>query len=161
MKIQYTLLLFLLILILFNCGKPNVNEESRFIDDFSKLLKPVPDHAILTQEGYFVWGASVMKDEKGFFTKAGPSLALFTSKNGIDWLPSENSLVSLLGYTKEDGTRKPVYRLERPQVLIEEGKPLVLYLSVADTTGGELSSYNIHIPLEIKTIKTKKINIKT
>lgn len=86
---------------------------------------------------------AIVKDMKGAFTNAGTSLAFFVSKDGFDWSPAKNALVTKTEIRWEDGEVEDVSRLERPQVLIENGKPVMLYC--AATLDG--TTVNVHIPL--------------
>jgi predicted GH43/DUF377 family glycosyl hydrolase len=103
-------------------------------------------------EDPFIWrGAdrywAVVKDFKGSFTKQGPSLALFESKDGIDWRLSEHPLVAKVGIEWEDKPWKPLFKLERPQVWLENGKPAVLFCAAADRS--DLNhTFNVAIPLK-------------
>jgi len=54
------LMVFLFVGLLVSC-KSTREERTDFTKDFSDLIQPVPQHAIFSQEGYFVWGASVVK----------------------------------------------------------------------------------------------------
>jgi hypothetical protein len=89
---------------------------------------------------------AIVKDMKGFFTQKGTSLAFFESNDGLSWEPSKNCLVSILEIPWKHKETQKVGRLERPQVLLENGVPSVLYCAVVD--GG--NTYNVHIPLKIK-----------
>jgi len=90
----------------------------------------------------------IVKDMHGTFTNAGVSLAFFQSKDGLNWEPAQNPLASKLEIKWEDGSVEKVARLERAQVLLEDGQPVVLYCA---TTPGEpfvSDTYNVHIPLK-------------
>ena len=102
---------------------------------------PAEDPFIWTQDD-MLW--AIVKDFKGVFTKAGPSLALFQSKDGVDWSMAENPLVSTLQICWKDGSVQKVAHLERPQLLLKDGEPSVLYCAV-DLTREH--SFNVHIPL--------------
>jgi hypothetical protein len=82
---------------------------------------------------------------KGAFTKSGRSLALFCSKDGIDWKPAEHPLVSKLEIHWEGGRTEKVAHLERPQLWIKDGVPQVLFCA-ADKDREH--SFNVHIPLK-------------
>lgn len=108
-------------------------------------------------EDPFVWHDAereryyaIVKDQSGHFTGADRGLALFTSRNGLDWTPAAKPLVTENEIQWEENLEK-VYRLERPQVLFENGVPVALYVSVLDRENqGE--AYNVHIPLESKIL---------
>ncbi|WP_316748099.1 glycoside hydrolase family protein [Pedobacter gandavensis] len=55
-------------------------------------------------------------------------LYLIESKNGKDWLPAKNSLVSLKELNFKDGTKTKLKNLERPFVYTDQrGKPLAVF----------------------------------
>jgi hypothetical protein len=106
-------------------------------------------------EDPFIWrGAdrywAVVKDNHGLFTGQGCSLALMESGNGIDWKLAEHRLVSTLRFTREDGSVQELTALERPQVLLEDGVPAVLYCAAADCADRQ-GSFNVGIPLRAHT----------
>lgn len=121
---------------------------------FQKHPNPVftkPGDAFAAEDP-FIWRGkdrywAVVKDFKGGFTKAGPSLALFESKNGIDWKVAANPLVSKIELKWTDGTTSKLMKLERPQIYLENGEPAVLFCAAAPD--GKLDeSYNVQIPLK-------------
>ena len=87
---------------------------------------------------------AVVKDMNGAFTDAGRSLVLFYSNDGLDWKLAENPLVSKLEIHWENGTYQKVQALERPQLYIENGKPVALLCAVNET---QSHSFNVQIPL--------------
>ncbi|MGJ8693867.1 MAG: glycoside hydrolase family protein [Thalassotalea sp.] len=103
---------------------------------------PAEDPFIWTQDGT-LW--AIVKDMHGVFTKAGQSLALFTSTDGIDWQVANSPLVSTLKIDWQASGVEKVAHLERPQLWLENGVPRVLFCAV-DTTRAH--SYNVHIPLK-------------
>jgi hypothetical protein len=100
------------------------------------------DPYIWYQKGKY-W--AIVKDFKGSFTNSGLSLALFESSNGLDWLPGKNALVSKTMIPWKSGSVS-VEKLERPQLLIVNGKPISLFCAVYDKG----DNYNISIPLKVK-----------
>ncbi len=120
---------------------------------FTKNLKPVFIAAgdDFPAEDPFIWydGAreryfAVVKDQKGAFSGVGRALVLFESEAGFDWRIAEHPLVSELEILWADTGTEAVHRLERPQLLFENGDPAMLYCAVMKD-GGE--TYNVHIPL--------------
>jgi hypothetical protein len=109
-----------------------------FIKDTVKFA--AEDPYIWAQDGKY-W--AIVKDMKGVFTNAGTSLALFESADGFDWKLAKHALVSTTNIPWKSGSKK-VEKLERPQLLIEDGKPTVLFCAVYDGN----DNYNIAIPLE-------------
>lgn len=79
------------------------------------------------------------------------SLVQYDSKDGFDWRPSRFHFISDRTLRWEDGRVQQFTHLERPQVYIENGKPIAL-LCAADTLDekGVRQSFNIQIPLKIK-----------
>ncbi|WP_273444745.1 glycoside hydrolase family protein [Neolewinella agarilytica] len=107
-------------------------------------------------EDPFIWhhrGAyrAIVKDMRGIFTEAGRSLALFNSDDGLDWTLSEKPLLSDTQIFWEDGSITDVDHLERPQLYVENGEPLML-VCAADTLDGNgvRQSFNVQIPVIIK-----------
>ncbi len=94
---------------------------------------------------------AIVKDMKGFFTNCGTSLAFFKSKDGLNWEPSNIPLASKLEINWNNGERESVSRLERPQILSENGIPIMLYCAV--TKGSK--TFNVHFPLEMKEEKNQ------
>lgn len=102
-------------------------------------------------EDPFIWVQgerlyALVKDMKGVFTNAGTSLALFESPDGLTWQPAPNALVSRLEINWEQRGRQPVQRLERPQLYVEKGKPMVLFCAVKES---DSVTYNVAIPLTL------------
>lgn len=124
---------------------------------FKKHPEPVftkPGDAFAAEDP-FIWQESgtywaIVKDFKGGFTKAGPSLALFRSADGIDWKPATHPLVSKVELKWADGKTSALMKLERPQLYFENGKPAILFCAAAPE--GKLNdSYNVMIPLRQAT----------
>lgn len=102
------------------------------------------DPFIWTQKGQYF---ALVKDMGGFFTSAGRSLALFESKNGLNWDLSSNPLVSKTEFQWEDGIIEDLHALERPQLWIENGI-LKVFLCAAQTKD-QKSTFNVQIPLAV------------
>jgi len=102
-------------------------------------------------EDPFIWRGedrywAIVKDFSGNFTKAGTSLALFESRDGVDWKLSKHPLVSKLGIRWEGKEWQALEKLERPQLWLDKGKPAVLFCAGADRK--DLNhSFNVAIPL--------------
>jgi predicted GH43/DUF377 family glycosyl hydrolase len=104
---------------------------------------PAEDPYIFFLDGYY-WG--ILKDMEGFFIESDTQqLVLFQSKDGIDWKLADHPLVTKPRIPWENGQAETVSRLERPQLLIEDGRPVVLYVGILPREG---KSYNVHIPLQ-------------
>jgi hypothetical protein len=122
---------------------------------FTKQPQPIftGNGQFFAAEDPFLWHdgrryLAIVKDMGGFFTGVKPSLALFESDNGLtNWHPAPRNLVSGLKVTRPDGSVWKLTRLERPQILVRDGRPVALYCAAADT--GDLSgSFNLAIHLE-------------
>jgi hypothetical protein len=90
---------------------------------------PAEDPFVWVEAG---WYRAIVKDFRGHFTKAGPSLALFESQDGISWSPAVEALVSKIGVKWEGGEWQELKKLERPQLWFKDGRPEVLFCAVAD-----------------------------
>ncbi len=106
---------------------------------------PAEDPFIWYQEGRY---RAIVKDMHGAFTDNGQALVLFDSKDGFDWKLSDLPLVSTLKINWANGHKQNVLHLERPQLFIENGKPVAL-LCAADIKDTEnvLLSFNVQIPI--------------
>lgn len=124
---------------------------------FTKQLKPIftSPGVDFPAEDPFVWYdyeaaryLAVVKDFKGHFTKAGQSLALWESENGLDWKLSAHPLVSPVEILWQSGRRQKLNSLERPQLLFgPDGRPHSLLVAV-DEEESRPHSYNVQIPLK-------------
>lgn len=104
-------------------------------------------------EDPFIWCEGdryycLVKDFQGYFAKSEKAvIVLFESTNGIDWQPTPDPLVLRREIRWDDGTTQRVDALERPQLIIEDGKPTTLLLACA-LTPERLGSFNL--PIEIR-----------
>jgi len=90
---------------------------------------------------------AAVKDFKGYFTKAGKSLALWESADGFVWQLSKHPLVSTTEIRWTSGNTQPVNSLERLRLLFApNGRPAVLFGAV-DEDRTRSHSYNVQIPL--------------
>lgn len=108
---------------------------------------PAEDPYIWYQHHYYY---AIVKDMRGDFTHAGRSLALFYSKDGLHWNPTNNCLLTTPQINWKDGTVTKLQHLERPQLLIIKGKPKALFMA-ADAMGDyakEGASFNVHIQIK-------------
>lgn len=106
---------------------------------------PAEDPFIWYQEGKY---RAIVKDMHGAFTDAGQSLVLFDSEDGFDWKLANAPLVSTLEINWASGEQQKVAHLERPQLYIEDGKPVAL-LCASDIKDENdvLQSFNVQIPI--------------
>jgi len=106
---------------------------------------PAEDPFIWHQEGKY---RAIVKDMHGAFTNSGRALVMFDSKDGFDWKLSNNPLVSTLEINWTNGYKQQVDHLERPQLYIENGKPIAL-LCAGDIKEDDniIQSFNVQIPI--------------
>ncbi|MBD0379740.1 glycoside hydrolase family protein [Paenibacillus sedimenti] len=115
------------------------------------MVNPEDDWSV---EDPFIWRQgttyyALVKDFQGYFTKQGiSSVALFESKDGIHWVPSEHSFAFKPEIVWEDGEVQQVNALERPQLWMENDRPAVLFCAVAVDDARNVS-FNVHIPLRL------------
>lgn len=86
------------------------------------------------------------------------SLWHYESKNGIDWNPAKEHMVSDLEITWENGRYDKLAHLERPQLYIEDGKVVAL-LCAADSLVGDDKRrvpFNVQIPVVLKKTTVEK-----
>ena len=78
------------------------------------------------------------------------SLVQYDSVDGIDWKPARHHHISERIVKWEDGKVQQFDHLERPQVYLEDGKPIAL-LCAADTRDENRvrHTFNIQIPLKV------------
>lgn len=107
---------------------------------------PAEDPFIWYQDGKY---RAIVKDMHGAFTGAGRALILFESDDGFDWKLAKNPLVSTLKIEWANGRTQKVEHLERPQLYLENGRPVAL-LCAADTLdeNGVIQSWNVQIPIK-------------
>ncbi len=110
---------------------------------------PAEDPFVWYQENCDTYYALV-KDMHGTFTNQGVSLAFFESEDGLNWHPAEKPLGSKLEVEWEDGTKEELAKLERAQILFEDGKPVMLYCASGKIGRFPSESFNIHIPLKME-----------
>ncbi len=108
---------------------------------------PAEDPYIWYQDGKY---RAIVKRIETSGNKRIFSLKHFESADGLDWAEAPYAHVSDLEITWEDGQYNKLDHLERPQVYIENGEPLLL-LCAADTLEGfKRHSFNVQIPLQIE-----------
>lgn len=112
-----------------------------FVKDGEKF--PAEDPFIWRQEDSYY---AIVKDFKGVFTNTGQSLALFESSDGFDWTPAEHPLVSQINVEWQGKGRQTLAHLERPQLLLRNGRPAILFVAADETRE---HSFNVHIPLKM------------
>jgi hypothetical protein len=120
---------------------------------FKKHPEPVLRHPTVKfpAEDPFLWHQGgryrlIIKDHNAFIGR-GTCLALMHSADGIRWEPAQQPLVAKPPIRWDDGTTEPIVRMERPQLLIENGVPTTLYVA-CDWDNARSQSCNIALPLK-------------
>ena len=104
-------------------------------------------------EDPFVWKTDggyemVAKDMSGNLTGEKHAGIHARSKDGLDWSVAGKAWSRLLKW--DDGTEQRMGQLERPCLLIRNGRPVFLFAATGDGPGGFLNmtrSWNVAIPL--------------
>lgn len=112
---------------------------------------PAEDPYLWYQDGKY---RAVVKRIEHVENKRVFSLRLFESIDGFDWHESKHKMVSDRTLTWEDGTSVQYDHLERPQIFIEDGKPIAL-LAAADIIdeNNVRQSFNVQIPITFEPDK--------
>lgn len=105
-------------------------------------------------EDPFVWFSkesgeryyAVARDVIGRFTGDKAAIALFESPDGLNWEPAANPLVLPSKFSLADGSPSAT-KLERPSMLIENGKPVALFGAADGYEVGGRASSNLAFPL--------------
>lgn len=116
----------------------------------------MPDGSIASSEDPYVWYhdgvlKAVVKDFSGHISGSKSGLALLTSTDGLTWKQADNPLFRQRELILKNGQNLSVDRLERPQLLIEDGVPKVLYAACSlDNTNSKVKggTFNVQIPLK-------------
>ncbi|MFR9628684.1 MAG: glycoside hydrolase family protein [Rikenellaceae bacterium] len=109
---------------------------------------PAEDPTIWYQDGKY---RAIVKEMASASNDWHASLIHYDSEDGIHWTPGKFQKVSDRQVTWEDGQHYKLSHLERPQIFMENGEPLLI-LFAADTTdvNNVLHSFNIQVPVNIK-----------
>lgn len=125
------------------------------IGPFVKRPKPIfgKEGVAFAAEDPFIWTSeglylAVVKDNHGYFTGKGYSLALFESKDGIEWRQARHVLVATPEVTWRDGRVQKLCALERPQLYIENGIPKVFFCA-GSYNKERIGTFNIAFPLKV------------
>jgi hypothetical protein len=134
------------------CG---VAQAAHPLGPFKKHPIPVminPEHDWSVEDPY-IWYQedryyALVKDFQGYFAHHKHSVALFESLDGIDWNPAEHANAFDRRITWEEGEEEELYRMERPQILLDErGRSQVLLCAVTRNED-DLDTWNVQIPLK-------------
>lgn len=116
----------------------------------------VEDCFIWYEDGLFY---ALAKDFQGYFTRAGKNqVALFCSKDAFDWTLCDPPVAFCRELFWENGTVEPMFRMERPQMYIENGKPVAL-MCACMPEGQEnhiTDTFNVQIPIKENGIYAPK-----
>lgn len=94
-------------------------------------------------DGYYHMLAKVFS--KSFTGESGAGFYAY-SKDGIQWLLPDHPKAYSRMVLFSDGQRKHQTKLERPQVLVQDGKPTHIFFATADSKWTDI--YNLVIPLK-------------
>jgi hypothetical protein len=106
-------------------------------------------------EDPFVWRTAdgyemIVKDMTGKIVGEKHAGVHVRSKDGLDWKLTESPKAWSRTVTWDDGVTQVMGQLERPFVLFENGKPIMLFAATADGPGGFNNAknlWNVAIPL--------------
>lgn len=123
-----------------------VGKSSSHSGPFKFSSKPVYDKA-QTEDACIWFDKNLNKYYMVCHVMGKSDLALFNSENGIEWQPDGKNIFMKKEFTLSDGTIWKPERVERPFVLTDEtGKPVMLYVAVADKN----VNGNIAVPIKFK-----------
>lgn len=117
-------------------------------------LKGSEDEHMIAEDP-FVWSQdgiyyAIVTDIKGRFTGDAGALALMESSNGVDWEQAKHPLVLPSKILKTDGSRTE-YKVERPQLLVEDGVPTFLYGALGITVNGVHRGHACNLRIQLQT----------
>jgi len=93
----------------------------------------------------------IAKDQSGTLSDEYHAGVHATSNDGIDWVISNPAKAYSREISWDDGTSVNLGSFERPQLLIEKGKPVCLYCATGDGPGGfnnALRTWNVATPFK-------------
>ena len=109
---------------------------------------PAEDPYIWFQDGKF---RAIVKRIKHIRKKRVFSLVHYDSIDGIDWQPAKYHEISDRTITWEDGTIEQLDHLERPQVVVENGRPIALVCAADRIDDNNVRhSFNVQIRLNVE-----------
>lgn len=88
----------------------------------------------------------LLKDNGKFYSENERSIVIFESENGIDWKVSDNPVFVSREIETESGNLRKFFRLERPQIFFEGGKPEYFFCAVKPDENID-ESMNIHMKI--------------
>ena len=107
-------------------------------------------------EDPYIWWVNdhyemIAKDQSGDLTDEYHARIHATSKDGVDWIISNPAKAYSRNILWNDGTTINLGSFERPQLLIENGKPVCLYCATGDGPGGfnnAIHTWNVATPFK-------------
>lgn len=128
-----------------------------FIKQDSPVFEVNGGNAWMVAKDPFLWtykntNYAIVRDVVGKFTGEEGALALLSSKNGIDWLPTKYPKVMPNHVQMDDGTIS-ADKLERPCLFTEKGLPILLFGALG--LNHREHSINVAVPLKVPTVKGK------
>ena len=122
---------------------------------FIKHHKPIftVKDATFPGEDPFIWSQNgeiyaFLKDNASYYSPYTKSIVLFKSQNGTSWSQCQNAFITR-SFKCANGRILEFDRVERPQLLIENGTPSAIFCGVKPYSH-KSNSFNIHIQLKFK-----------
>ncbi len=103
----------------------------------------VEDPCIWQSKGYYSMVAKIFS--KSLTGESGAGFYAY-SKDGIEWILPEDPKAYSRTLIFNDGTKRTQAKLERPQVLVQDGNPTHIFFATADPKWADI--YNLVIPLK-------------
>ncbi|MBO4288331.1 MAG: FAD-dependent oxidoreductase [Kiritimatiellae bacterium] len=108
---------------------------------------PAEDPYVWSHDGKMF---AIIKDQGGFFVnRPGRSLVLFESQDGLDWKLSAHPFIIGTTLRWASGKVDELRYLERPQLYLENGRPVALCVAAGPKDMKE--TFNVQIPLIAST----------
>lgn len=127
---------------------------------FHKQPEPIFDHptAAFPADDTYLWHQgdryyAIVKDQGGYFSdyNAGKALLLFESTDGLHYAPVDQPLLMTFDLPWTNGrVSRGLTRVDEPNVLLQDGRPVALYLSIRaghDREQPDARSYKVQVPL--------------
>ena len=130
-----------------------VAKASKLGDPFIRFRDNYMDFHV---EDPYIWWVDdhyemIAKDQSGTLTEEYHAGVHATSEDGIEWIISNPAKAYSRIISWDDGTTLNSGSFERPQLLIENGKPVCLYCATGDGPGGfnnAIKTWNVATPFK-------------
>ncbi len=134
------------------CAATSESPTGPFKKYNERIFKPEGDHNFAAEDPH-VWYQdgkyrAIVKDMHGAYTDKGQALLLFDSEDGLNWSLAAKPLVSGIEINWEGGEVQKVKLLDRPQLYLEDGKPVALLCAVSPGNPFKEVTFNVQIPLD-------------